>query len=83
MCDVHLVEDVNESRVSLGAIACSSCEKPIVAGETYTHVEGHLDDGSPGMFVYDAHEDCFLADQDDVGEDGCFTWHGVKEFKKT
>jgi len=78
MCDIHLVEKINEERTAASPIRCDSCGKKIKAGERYRHVEGHLDDGSPGRWAYMAHEDCYWADLGDVHEDGCFTWSGAK-----
>ncbi len=78
MCDVHLIEEINEERSALKAIRCSSCKRTIMKGARYQHVEGHLDDGSPGRWVYAAHEDCYTYDCYEVNEDGCFTWTGAE-----
>lgn len=81
MCNVHLVEEINETRKAAAPVRCVACRKKIKTGETYRYVEGPLDDGKPGRFAYTAHEDCYLADTDDVGEDGCFTWSGVERIE--
>lgn len=79
MCDVHLIDGVNETRRARERLRCCSCGKPIKRGDPYRHVEGRLDDYSPGVWSYKAHEDCYWADRDDVHEDGCFTWTGAKK----
>lgn len=78
MCDVHLVDEVNELRAALMTLLCSECGWGIAAGENYRHVEGHLDDQTPGRLIYTAHDDCHLEAVYDVNDDGCFTWGGVE-----
>jgi len=79
VCDVHLIEELNETREATSRIQCCSCRRWIKKGERLQHVEGRLDDGSSGRWTYTAHEDCYWADRDEVHEDGCFTWTGAKK----
>jgi len=39
MCDVHLIEEVNEERTATAPIRCVACRKKIKAGERHRRVE--------------------------------------------
>lgn len=79
MCDTHLIPDVDELRQAVEAFVCPECEDRVQPGESYRHIEGTLDDGSPGRLLYRAHDDCYLLNVLDYDDnDGCFTYHGVE-----
>jgi hypothetical protein len=76
MCDVHLIKTLRETRhVKAGATCCYCGEK--IAGEGVV-VEGHLDDGSPGLYRFAYHDDCAWDMEHDLDEidahDGCFSY---------
>lgn len=49
-----------------------------MTGKPYRHIEGQLDDGSVGRWLYRAHDDCYqLSVSDSNDEDGCFTFGGT------
>jgi len=76
MCDVHLIETAREERTGAAGLRCSYCDDPIHGD--YVHVEGRLDDGSPGLYRFTYHPDCaWDAEHDldaiDAGA-GCFDY---------
>ena len=50
MCDFHLVETLRALRPAAAGLRCGYCDTPI-QGDAL-HVEGHLDDGSPGLYRF-------------------------------
>ncbi|WP_147283016.1 hypothetical protein [Pseudorhodoferax soli] len=76
MCDVHLVETSRLTcQVKAGTACCYCGEK--IAGEGVV-IEGHLDDGSPGLHRFAYHEDCAWDMEHDLEEidehHGCFSY---------
>jgi hypothetical protein len=87
MCDrLHLVPDVEETRVATVRLRCCECRRGISRGKKFRYVEGVLDDGSAKRFVYRAHEECYYeAVQDtplDPDNDGCFVYGRVEVLKE-
>lgn len=76
MCDVHLVETFRAERTGAGGVRCSYCRAPIDGD--FVHVEGHLDDGTPGLYRFTYHPDCAWDVEHDEGEieagQGCFNY---------
>lgn len=56
MCDVHLAETRRVLGPAGAGLRCCYCGDPI-QGEAL-HVEGRLDDGSPGLYRFAYHPDC-------------------------
>lgn len=79
MCDVHLIPDKDENVKAKTSFICGECRKRVCIGEWCREIEGPLDDGSGVRYRYRAHEDCFLASQDDVQADGCFIYGGARK----
>ena len=83
MCDTHLVPDVDETRAAFTPFSCGECGEQIACGQPYRHIEGVLDDGKPGRFLYRAHDDCYqltVYDYDD--NDGCFMYGNIEEIRQ-
>lgn len=76
MCDVHLIETARHTSHVKEGTACCYCGG-LVRGEGVV-VEGHLDDGSPGLHRFVCHEDCAWDMEHDLDEidahDGCFSY---------
>lgn len=76
MCDVHLVETHRALRPAAAGLRCCYCDTPI-QGDSL-HVEGHLDDGSPGLYRFAYHPDCAwdMEHDDEVidARGGCFDY---------
>ena len=74
MCDVHLIETSRIEDYTHEGLRCSYCEDPI-EGSTVI-ISGHLDDGSPGVYVFTYHADCvYLMEHDLPPEgEGCFSY---------
>jgi hypothetical protein len=76
MCDVHLIETSRFSRDTPEDTRCCYCGERIRGQGVY--VEGHLDDGSPGLYRFIYHEDCAWDMEHDLDEieahEGCFSY---------
>jgi hypothetical protein len=76
MCDVHLIETHRETRPAKAGTMCCYCSKKICGDGVV--VEGHLDDGSPGLHRFAYHDDCAWDMEHDLDEidahDGCFSY---------
>jgi len=76
MCDVHLVETSRTTCPAPAGLRCSYCGEPLRG--PCVLVEGHLDDGSPGLYRFAYHEDCaWDVEHDDEAIDaneGCFDY---------
>ncbi|WP_229883187.1 hypothetical protein, partial [Pseudorhodoferax aquiterrae] len=76
LCDVHLVETSRHTSLELLGASCCYCGA-VITGEG-TVIEGHLDDGSPGLHRFVYHDDCawdMEHDLDEIDEhDGCFSY---------
>ena len=73
---------MDEIRAAVTSLSCGECGEQIVYGQPYRHIEGVLDDGKPGRFLYHAHDDCYqltVYDHDD--NDGCFVYGNIEETK--
>ena len=57
MCDVHLIETSRALCSAPADLRCGYCDAPIHGEALY--VEGHLDDGSPGLYRFASHDGCF------------------------
>lgn len=75
MCDVHLVETARHTSRDLKGAVCCYCGAVIIGEGTV--IEGHLDDGSPGLHRFMYHDDCawdMEHDHDEIEYDGCFSY---------
>ena len=76
MCNIHLVETSRALRLAPPHLRCCFCDATIHGEALY--VEGHLDDGSPGLYRFAYHEDCaWDMEHDDMAidaHDGCFNY---------
>lgn len=85
MCNVHLVETARALRPAGAGLRCCYCETPIQGDAV--HVEGRLDDGSPGLYRFAYHPDCAwdMEHDDDVidARDGCFDYGTPISFDAT
>ncbi|WP_406625389.1 hypothetical protein [Acidovorax sp. SDU_ACID1] len=76
MCNVHLVEMSRLLRPAGPGLRCCYCET-VIQGEA-VHVEGNLDDGSPGLYHFAYHPDCAWDMEHDAevidARDGCFDY---------